>query len=316
MWPFSKNKNKQVEKIVISQESYDSLLPNISEYIGTLIDSICEMNKLKVSSGSDEDIKIKNPSENASVKDFKNLYALMIDNELIDILISKIVNYLNIDIYNHIITVIDSEKLKTINGNIEKSDTSQDIQIDIDNVIDKLKDKNYIGIFKKIRETILDSELSIGIKDVVKNAEQFNFILINSVKFVEDNDLLFTKEMFLRKKYTIDYIYEYSGTISKFTDLIKSLLEEKRIVIKCYEAFDIEKTPDAVVSLTESENLLTEEDKEETKDVENQMIKVGNKKILKQAMKDKKTYIIAGGSALIFGGILCFLYYYMTYVGF
>lgn len=316
MWPFSKNKNKQVEKIVISQESYDSLLPNISEYIGTLIDSICEMNKLKVSSGSDEDIKIKNPSENASVKDFKNLYALMIDNELIDILISKIVNYLNIEIYNHIITVIDSEKLKTINGNIEKSDTSQDIQIDIDNVIDKLKDKNYIGIFKKIRETILDSELSIGIKDVVKNAEQFNFILINSVKFVEDNDLLFTKEMFLRKKYTIDYIYEYSGTISKFTDLIKSLLEEKRIVIKCYEAFDIEKTPDAVVSLTESENLLTEEDKEETKDVENQMIKVGNKKILKQAMKDKKTYIIAGGSALIFGGILCFLYYYMTYVGF
>ena len=316
MWPFSKNKNKQVEKIVISQESYDSLLPNISEYIGTLIDSICEMNKLKVSSGSDEDIKIKNPSENASVKDFKNLYALMVDNELIDILISKIVNYLNIEIYNHIITVIDSEKLKTINGNIEKSDTSQDIQIDIDNVIDKLKDKNYIGIFKKIRETILDSELSIGIKDVVKNAEQFNFILINSVKFVEDNDLLFTKEMFLRKKYTIDYIYEYSGTISKFTDLIKSLLEEKRIVIKCYEAFDIEKTPDAVVSLTESENLLTEEDKEETKDVENQMIKVGNKKILKQAMKDKKTYIIAGGSALIFGGILCFLYYYMTYVGF
>lgn len=316
MWPFSKNKNKQVEKIVISQESYDSLLPNISEYIGTLIDSICEMNKLKVSSGSDEDIKIKNPSENASVKDFKNLYALMIDNELIDILISKIVNYLNIEIYNHIITVIDSEKLKTINGNIEKSDTSQDIQIDIDNVIDKLKDKNYIGIFKKIRETILDSELSIGIKDVVKNAEQFNFILINSVKFVEDNDLLFTKEMFLRKKYTIDYIYEYSGTISKFTDLIKSLLEEKRIVIKCYETFDIEKTPDAVVSLTESENLLTEEDKEETKDVENQMIKVGNKKILKQAMKDKKTYIIAGGSALIFGGILCFLYYYMTYVGF
>lgn len=316
MWPFSKNKNKQVEKIVISQESYDSLLPNISEYIGTLIDSICEMNKLKVSSGSDEDIKIKNPSENASVKDFKNLYALMIDNELIDILISKIVNYLNIEIYNHIITVIDSEKLKTINGNIEKSDTSQDIQIDIDNVIDKLKDKNYIGLFKKIRETILDSELSIGIKDVVKNAEQFNFILINSVKFVEDNDLLFTKEMFLRKKYTIDYIYEYSGTISKFTDLIKSLLEEKRIVIKCYEAFDIEKTPDAVVSLTESENLLTEEDKEETKDVENQMIKVGNKKILKQAMKDKKTYIIAGGSALIFGGILCFLYYYMTYVGF
>ena len=316
MWPFSKNKNKQVEKIVISQESYDSLLPNISEYIGTLIDSICEMNKLKVSSSSDEDIKIKNPSENASVKDFKNLYALMIDNELIDILISKIVNYLNIEIYNHIITVIDSEKLKTINGNIEKSDTSQDIQIDIDNVIDKLKDKNYIGIFKKIRETILDSELSIGIKDVVKNAEQFNFILINSVKFVEDNDLLFTKEMFLRKKYTIDYIYEYSGTISKFTDLIKSLLEEKRIVIKCYEAFDIEKTPDSVVSLTESENLLTEEDKEETKDVENQMIKVGNKKILKQAMKDKKTYIIAGGSALIFGGILCFLYYYMTYVGF
>lgn len=316
MWPFSKNKNKQVEKIVISQESYDSLLPNISEYIGTLIDSICEMNKLKVSSGSDEDIKIKNPTENASVKDFKNLYALMIDNELIDILISKIVNYLNIEIYNHIITVIDSEKLKTINGNIEKSDTSQDIQIDIDNVIDKLKDKNYIGIFKKIRETILDSELSIGIKDVVKNAEQFNFILINSVKFVEDNDLLFTKEMFLRKKYTIDYIYEYSGTISKFTDLIKSLLEEKRIVIKCYETFDIEKTPDAVVSLTESENLLTEEDKEETKDVENQMIKVGNKKILKQAMKDKKTYIIAGGSALIFGGILCFLYYYMTYVGF
>lgn len=316
MWPFSKNKNKQVEKIVISQESYDSLLPNISEYIGTLIDSICEMNKLKVSSGSDEDIKIKNPSENASVKDFKNLYALMVDNELIDILISKIVNYLNIEIYNHIITVIDSEKLKTINGNIEKSDTSQDIQIDIDNVIDKLKDKNYIGIFKKIRETILDSELSIGIKDVVKNAEQFNFILINSVKFVEDNDLLFTKEMFLRKKYTIDYIYEYSGTISKFTDLIKSLLEEKIIVIKCYEAFDIEKTPDAVVSLTESENLLTEEDKEETKDVENQMIKVGNKKILKQAMKDKKTYIIAGGSALIFGGILCFLYYYMTYVGF
>ena len=316
MWPFSKNKNKQVEKIVISQESYDSLLPNISEYIGTLIDSICEMNKLKVSSGSDEDIKIKNPSENASVKDFKNLYALMVDNELIDILISKIVNYLNIEIYNHIITVIDSEKLKTINGNIEKSDTSQDIQIDIDNVIDKLKDKNYIGIFKKIRETILDSELSIGIKDVVKNAEQFNFILINSVKFVEDNDLLFTKEMFLRKKYTIDYIYEYSGTISKFTDLIKSLLEEKRIVIKCYEAFDIEKTPDAVVSLTESENLLTEEDKEETKDVENQMIKVGNKKILKQAMKDKKTYIIAGGSALIVGGILCFLYYYMTYVGF
>ena len=158
--------------------------------------------------------------------------------------------------------------------------------------------------------------MSIGIKDVVKNAEQFNFILINSVKFVEDNDLLFTKEMFLRKKYTIDYIYEYSGTISKFTDLIKSLLEEKRIVIKCYETFDIEKTPDAVVSLTESENLLTEEDKEETKDVENQMIKVGNKKILKQAMKDKKTYIIAGGSALIFGGILCFLYYYMTYVGF
>ena len=316
MWPFSKNKNKQVEKIVISQESYDSLLPNISEYIGTLIDSICEMNKLKVSSGSDEDIKIKNPTENASVKDFKNLYALMVDNELIDILISKIVNYLNIEIYNHIITVIDSEKLKTINGNIEKSDTSQDIQIDIDNVIDKLKDKNYIGIFKKIRETILDSELSIGIKDVVKNAEQFNFILINSVKFVEDKDLLFTKEMFLRKKYTIDYIYEYSGTISKFTDLIKSLLEEKRIVIKCYETFDIEKTPDAVVSLTESENLLTEEDKEETKDVENQMIKVGNKKILKQAMKDKKTYIIAGGSALIFGGILCFLYYYMTYVGF
>lgn len=316
MWPFSKNKKKQVEKIVISQESYDSLLPNISEYIGTLIDSICEMNKLKVSSGSDEDIKIKNPSENAFVKDFKNLYALMIDNELIDILISKIINYLNIEIYNHIITVIDSEKLKTINGNIEKSDTSQDIQIDIDNVIDKLKDKNYIGIFKKIRETILDSELSIGIKDVVKNAEQFNFILINSVKFVEDNDLLFTKEMFLRKKYTVDYIYEYSGTISKFTDLIKSLLEEKRIVIKCYEAFDIEKTPDAVVSLTESENLLTEEDKEETKDVENQMIKVGNKKILKQAMKDKKTYIIAGGSALLFGGILCFLYYYMTYVGF
>ena len=316
MWPFSKNKNKQVEKIVISQESYDSLLPNISEYIGTLIDSICEMNKLKVSSGSDEDIKIKNPTENASVKDFKNLYALMIDNELIDILISKIVNYLNIEIYNHIITVIDSEKLKTINGNIEKSDTSQDIQIDIDNVIDKLKDKNYIGIFKKIRETILDSELSIGIKDVVKNTEQFNFILINSVKFVEDNDLLFTKEMFLRKKYTIDYIYEYSGTISKFTDLIKSLLEEKRIVIKCYEAFDIEKTPDAVVSLTESENLLTEEDKEETKDVENQMIKVGNKKILKQAIKDKKTYIIAGGSALIFGCVVCFLYYYMTYVGF
>lgn len=316
MWSFSKNKKKQIEKTVISQESYDSLLPNISEYICTLIDSICEMNKIKVSSCSDEDIKIKNPSENANIKDYKNLHALLIDNELIDILISKIVNYLNIEIYNHIITVVDSEKLKIINGDIEKSDTTQDILIDIDNMVDKLKDRNYIGIFKKIRETILDSELSIGVKDVVKNAEQFNFILINNVKFVEDSDLLFTKEMFHRKKYTIDYVYEYSGTISKLIELLKSLIEEKRVVIKCYEAFNIERTPDAVVTLTESQNLLSEENEEETKDVENQMVKVSNKKILKNTLKDKKTYIIAGGSALIFGCVICFLYYYMIYVGF
>lgn len=316
MWPFSK---KQVEKYNISQESYDSIFSDILDNIGTIIDTVCELNKLKVSSNSSSEIQIKNPSESTTTKNLKTLSTLIIDNDLIDTLIDKIITYFNVEIYNHIITFIDSEKLKTINETLEKSDTIQDIQLDINTVIDNLKDKNYIGIFKKIREIILESDLSTGIKNIIQNAEQFNFILINTIKFLSDSNLSFTKEMFNSKKYTIDYLYEYDGSISKLTELFKSLIEEKRIIAKCLEAFNIEKSPDAIITLSESQNLLIEEDKDKsegTLDIESQEIKESNTSTFKQVLKSKQTYIIAGSIMTTVVSLCSAFYYYATYIGF
>ncbi len=316
MWFFKK---KQVEKYNISSESYDSLFTDILDNVGTIIDTVCEINKLKVSSNSSSEIQIKNPSESTTTKNLKTLSTLIIDNDLIDTLIDKITTFFNVEIYNHIITFIDTEKLKTINETLEQSDVNQDIQLDINTVIDSLKDKNYIGIFKKIREIILDSDLSTGIKNIIQNTEQFNFILINTIKFLSDSNLSFTKEMFNSKKYTIDYLYEYDGFISKLTELFKSLVEEKGIITKCLEAFNIEKSTDAVVTLSESQNLLTEEDKEKpdsTLDIESQEIKENNTSTIKQVLKSKQTYIVAGGLMTTIVSLCSAFYYYATYIGF
>ena len=316
MWLFKK---KQVEKYNISSESYDSLFTDILDNVGTIIDTVCEINKLKVSSNSSSEIQIKNPSESTTTKNLKTLFTLIIDNDLIDTLIDKITTFFNVEIYNHIITFIDTEKLKTINETLEQSDVNQDIQLDINTVIDSLKDKNYIGIFKKIREIILESDLSTGIKNIIQNTEQFNFILINTIKFLSDSNLSFTKEMFNNKKYTIDYLYEYDGSISKLTELFKSLVEEKGIITKCLEAFNIEKSTDAIVTLSESQNLLKEEDKENpdgTLDIESQEIKENNTSTIKQVLKSKQTYIVAGSLMTTIVSLCSAFYYYATYIGF
>ena len=316
MWFFKK---KQVEKYNISSESYDSLFTDILDNVGTIIEAVCQNKKLKLSSTSSSEIQIKNPSESTTTKNLKTLSTLIIDNDLIDTLIDKITTFFNVEIYNHIITFIDSEKLKTINETLEQSDVIQDIQLDINTVIDNLKDKNYIGIFKKIREIILESDLSTGIKNIIQNTEQFNFILINTIKFLSDSNLSFTKEMFNSKKYTIDYLYEYDGSISKLTELFKSLVEEKRIIAKCLEAFNIEKSTDAVVTLSESQNLLTEENKdksESTLDIESQEIKESNTSTIKQVLKSKQTYIIAGSIMTTVVSLCSAFYYYATYIGF
>lgn len=318
MWLFKK---KQVEKFNISEESYDSLFIDIFDNVGTIIDTVCETNKLKVSSNSSNEIEIKNPSESTTTKNLKTLSTLIIDNDLIDTLIDKITTFFNVELYNHIITFIDPEKLKTINKTLEESDDNQDIQLDINTVIDSLKDKNYIGIFKKIREIILESDLSTDIKNIIQNTEQFNFILINTIKFLYDSNLSFTKEMFNSKKYTIDYLYEYDGSISKLTELIKSLIEEKEIITKCLKAFNIEKSTDITGALSESQNLLTEEDKDKDKsegtlDIESQEIKENNTSTIKQILKSKQTYIIAGSIMTTIVSLCSAFYYYATYIGF
>lgn len=316
MWFFKK---KQVEKYNISSESYDSLFTDILDNVGTIIDAVCETNKLKVSSNSSSEIQIKNPTESTTTKNLKTLSTLIIDNDLIDTLIDKITTFFNVELYNHIITFIDPEKLKTINKTLEESDDKQDIQLDINTVIDSLKDKNYIGIFKKIREIILESDLSTDIKNIIQNAEQFNFILINTIKFLSDSNLSFTKEMFNSKKYTIDYLYEYDGSISKLTELIKSLIEEKEIITKCLKAFNIEKSTDITGALSESQNLLTEEDKDKsegTLDIESQEIKENNTSTIKQVLKSKQTYIIAGSLMTTIVSLCSAFYYYATYIGF
>lgn len=310
---------KQVEKYNISQESYDSLFSDIFDNIGTTIDSVCEMNKLKVSSGSANQIQIKNPSESTDTKNLKNLLTLIIDNDLIDSLTDKITKFFDIEIYNHIITFIDAEKLQSINESLESLDSIKNIQIDINDYIENLKDKNYINILKKIHEIILESDLPTSIKSIIQNAEQFNFILINTVKFLFDSNLSFTKEMFNSKKYTIDYLYEYDGSISKLTELLKSVITEKDIINKCLEAFNIEKSSDVVVSLPESQNLLTEEDKEKpvvVLDIESQEVKEGNTSTIKQILKSKQTYIIAGSIVTTVASLCSAFYYYATYIGF
>ena len=127
--------------------------------------------------------------------------------------------------------------------------------------------------------------------------------------------------MFNSKKYTIDYLYEYDGSISKLTELFKSLVEEKGIITKCLEAFNIEKSTDAVVTLSESQNLLTEEDKDKEKpegtlDVESQEIKENNTSTIKQVLKSKQTYIIAGSLMTTIVSLCSAFYYYATYIGF
>lgn len=313
------SRSKQVEKYNISQESYDSLSSDIFDNIGTIIDSVCETNKLKVSSGSANQIQIKNPSESTDTKNLKNLSTLIIDNDLIDSLTDKITKFFGIEIYNHIITFIDAEKLQSINESLESLDSIKNIQIDINDYIENLKDKNYINVLKKIHEIILESDLPTSVKSIFQNAEQFNFILINTVKFLFDSSLSFTKEMFNSKKYTIDYLYEYDGSISKLTELLKTVLTEKDIINKCLEAFNIEKSSDVVVSLPESQNLLTEEDKEKPEvvlDIESQEVKEGNTSTIKQILKSKQTYIITGSIVTTIASLCSAFYYYATYIGF
>ena len=125
--------------------------------------------------------------------------------------------------------------------------------------------------------------------------------------------------MFNSKKYTIDYLYEYDGSISKLTELFKSLVEEKGIITKCLEAFNIEKSTDAIVTLSESQNLLKEEDKENpdgTLDIESQEIKENNTSTIKQVLKSKQTYIVAGSLMTTIVSLCSAFYYYATYIGF
>lgn len=315
-------KKKIPETFKISPESYDLLFSDILDNVSSVVDSVCTLNKLTVSPSTTKEIQIKNPSESSITKNLKSLPTLLIDNDLINLIVEKLTFFFETKIYNHFITFLDSDKLKEVNEKLESSKDIQEINIDLNSYVDDLDDKNFLGILKKIHEIILDCDLPDNIKKIIQTAEQFNFILINTIKFLSDSGSSFTKEMFNSKKYTTDYLYDYEGSLSKIVELIKSFIDENGVIKKCLEAFNIEKAEDeSIITLSEGdkiekESLLSDKDNIEVLDIEAQTSTPSNTGTMKNVLKSKSTYIIGGSILSILVTLGSAFYYYATYIGF
>lgn len=335
--------SKKEETIKILNTNVQTLLTDLTTNITKTVETVSNANQVVVSpNAAVKQITIKNLSDSSITKNLKKLSTLLIDDEFIEQLIDKFKLITETTIYSDIVKFLNSDVLNIIEEKLGKLKEIQNTVIDMNQYIKDIGNQVYTNIIKKIHNTIESQDFKTKIKQFFHNIEQFNFILINTVKYIKDSNSSITKETYVNKKYNIDYLYDFENTVKLIKEKLTTDTNIKDIIQLLFKDLNIEEIEDtttsvvvqtddkdknkSVVALSESaetsvenQSLLDddeeaeEKDKSEELDIESQEVKPeSNVSKAKSVLKSKTTYAIIGTLSVLSLGLFYGGYYLYT----
>lgn len=335
--------SKKEETIKILNTNVQTLLTDLTTNITKTVETVSNANQVVVSpNAAVKQITIKNLSDSSITKNLKKLSTLLIDDEFIEQLIDKFKLITETTIYSDIVKFLNSDVLNIIEEKLGKLKEIQNTVIDMNQYIKDIGNQVYTNIIKKIHNTIESQDFKTKIKQFFHNIEQFNFILINTVKYIKDSNSSITKETYVNKKYNIDYLYDFENTVKLIKEKLTTDTNIKDIIQLLFKDLNIEEIEDtttsvvvqtddkdknkSVVALSESaetsvenQSLLDDDEKAEEKDkseeldIESQEVKPeSNVSKAKSVLKSKTTYAIIGTLSVLSLGLFYGGYYLYT----
>lgn len=319
--------SKKEETIKILNTNVQTLLTDLTTNITKTVETVASDNQVVVSpNAAVKQIQIKNLSDSSITKNLKKLTTLLIDDEFIEQLIDKFKLVLETTIYSDIVKFLNSDILNIIEEKLGKLKDIQNTVVDINQYIQKIGNQVYTNIIKKIHNVIESQDFKTKIQQFFHNIEQFNFILINTVKYIKDSNSSITKETFVNKKYNLDYLYEFENTIKLIIEKLTTGTNIQEVLSVIFKDLNIEEVEDTTVSavstgsvvalsdaaetsvenqsLLDGEEKKDEADKKEELDIESQEVKQeGNVSKAKSVLKSKSTYAIIGTLSVISLGL-------------
>lgn len=335
--------SKKEETIKILNTNVQTLLTDLTTNITKTVETVSNTNQVVVSpNAAVKQITIKNLSDSSITKNLKRLSTLLIDDEFIEQLIDKFKFITETTIYSDIVKFLNSDVLNIIEEKLGKLKEIQNTVIDMNQYIKDIGNQVYTNIIKKIHNTIESQDFKTKIKQFFHNIEQFNFILINTVKYINDSNSSITKETYVNKKYNIDYLYDFENTVKLIKEKLTTDTNIKDIIQLLFKDLNIEEIEDTTTSVVvqtddkdknksavalsesaetsvENQSLLdddekaVEKDKTEKLDIESQEVKPeSNVSKAKSVLKSKTTYAIIGTLSVLSLGLLYGGYYLYT----
>lgn len=314
--------SKKEASIKVSNTNVETLISDFNNNITNAIKNIAAENMIYVSpNAATRQINIKNITENELTKNLKKLTALIIDNDFINQIIDKFIYITETTIYSDILKFLDIDVINSIEEKLNKIKEIQKMDLDVNKYVKEFGDKIYTNILKKIHLILEKQDIKNKIISYFHIIEQFNFILINTVKYLKDTGSPITKELFINKKINIDYLYDFDNTVKLIIEKLTKDIEIKDIINILFKDLNIEEITEnneSVISLTEAdelsiekEGLISEEKKEISElDIESQEVKPeGNVSTFKKTLKSKSTYAIIGTLTVLSLGAFYGAYY-------